>query len=782
MSKASKSKRANSPKRKSQRRLSNWWRGGSKLLIKVMVAGLFLLAFYAVYLDGTVRERFEAQRYQAPALLYSRALVLSPESELSYQRVKAELEALNYSVSPAAREQGEYNERDNSILLHRRAFDFADGFEPSQRIRLRFEAGHLAEVVAWPSQQVLAQARLEPQLIGRFAADSGEDRLLVSLQQVPQLFQDALLLIEDQDFYQHLGVQPAAIARAALANVRAGRTVQGGSTLTQQLVKNMYLTHDQNMWRKFNEAIMALSLDYHFKKEEILEAYFNEVYFGQDRGHAIHGVGLASQYFFGKSVEDLDVAEIALLAGMVKGPGLYDPRRRPDNAERRRELVLRLMYEDDLITQVQYLAALDDPLVHRESTRLVLGERPDYVDFVQRELRQLVPGREWQQTGLRVFTYYDPYLQQQAELAMSSRGGRVDIVELQGAMVVSDYRLGVVRAMVGSIGQVRGGFNRALDASRPIGSLVKPFTYALALESPQDYRLETVLDDSPLTLINERGDEWSPRNFDTEFKGPMTLYQSFVESRNLPAVRVGMAVGPERIRERLYASGFEQQTHAYPSLTLGSVNMSPLQVNQVYSTLVNQGVQQRLTSIEAVYTHWNQPLYQQQRAAQRVFDEGSAYLTNVALQGVVQEGTARSIGQYVSTAGLGGKTGSTNELRDSWFVSYDQRHVVSVWLGHDDNRSAGLSGSTGALPVAGDFWQRLGAVPINRQPPPGIEQGAFDKASGVAVSLTCEDSVYYLPSYQYQAPARHSCDPTNTSKDEEEEERSWFQRIFGRGN
>ncbi|MCC5880251.1 MAG: penicillin-binding protein 1B [Idiomarina sp.] len=784
MTKASKPKRAKRSNKQQPSQRRRWLRAMFTLFGKLMLIGLVVLAFYAVYLDGKVRERFEANRYQAPALLYSRAMVLAPQEGLSYARVKAELQALNYNATATARGPGEYNEREDSILLHRRAFDFADGFEPSQRLRLRFTDGRLAEVVAWPSQQVLPQARLEPQLIGRFAADSGEDRLLVSLSQVPDLLQDTLLLIEDQDFYQHLGVKPSAIARAAVANLRAGRTVQGGSTLTQQLVKNMYLTHDQNLWRKANEAIMALSLDYRFEKEAILEAYFNEVYFGQDRGHAIHGVGLAAQYFFGKSVEDLSPAEIALLVGMVKGPSLYDPRRRPENAERRRELVLRLMFENDLISQVQYLAALEDPLVRRQSTRLVLGERPDYVDLVQRELRQLVPGREWQQTGLRVFTYYDPYVQQQAELAMTSRGGRVNVAELQGAMVIADYTQGVVRALVGNTAQTRAGFNRALDAKRPIGSLVKPFTFAIALETPQDYRLETMLDDSPLTLVNELGVEWSPRNFDGEFKGPLTLYQSFLESRNAPAVHLGMAIGPERVRARLYESGFDERTHAYPSLTLGSVDMSPLQVSQVYSTLLNQGVQQRLTSIEAVYTHWNQPLYQQQRQQQRVFSEAGAYLTNVAMQGVVREGTGRTIAQYVSTSGLGGKTGSTNELRDSWFVSYDQRYLVSVWLGQDDNSAMGLSGSAGALPVAGDFWQRFGVDPIQRQRPEGIKDGAFDKRTGQPVSFACAGEIYHLPTFEYTEPSRHYCDPTQdypTEKEEDEEERSWFQRMFGRG-
>lgn len=787
MAKASKTKSSKPTGKKAQApvkgRRRRWLLAlAAKLMLVVAVLG----AFYTIYLDAQVRERFEANRYQAPALLYSRALWLSPHANVSYARVKAELEALAYSPSAVARQQGEYNEQRQSdgrtILLHRRAFDFADGFEPSQRLLLRFRDDRLHQVLAWPSQQVLTEARLEPQLIGRFAADSGEDRLLVSLEQVPQLMRDTLLLIEDQDFYQHHGVKPTAIARAALVNLRAGRTVQGGSTLTQQLVKNMYLTHDQNLWRKANEAIMALSLDFHFDKDEILEAYFNEVYFGQDRGHAIHGVGLASQYFFGRSVEDLSVAEIALLVGMVKGPSLYDPRRRPENAERRRELVLKLMYEHNLITQVQYLSALEDTLVRRQSTRLVLGERPDYVDLVQRELRQLVPGREWQQTGLRVFTYYDPYIQQQAELAMTTRGGRVDSPDVQGAMVVSDYQQGVVRALVGNIGQQRGGFNRAIDARRPIGSLVKPFTFALALENSSQYRLESMLDDSPITLIDERQREWSPRNFDGEFKGPVTLYQSFIESRNLPAVRLGLDVGVERVRERLYAAGFDESTHAYPSLTLGAVDMSPLQVSQIYSALANRGIQQRLTSIEAVYTHWNQPLYQQQRRVQEVFSTQSAYLTDYALQGVMREGTGRSIRQYVSPAGLAGKTGSTNELRDSWFVSYDNQHVVTVWLGGDDNQSIGLSGATGALPVAGDFWQRLQPQAITRERPYGLQSGAFDRLTGIAVSLECE-TAYHLPSAVYQAPTRRRCSPMDSQQEqseEQEESRSWFQRVFGR--
>jgi penicillin-binding protein 1B len=757
--------------------MKTWMRNSMSLALKLGVISLVLLFFYTVYLDGVVTERFEENRYQAPALLYSRALPLDVTEPVSQAQVEQELAALNYRETTYAREPGEYNVRGDMILLHRRAFEFADGFEPSQRIRLRFADGLLSELLAWPSQQHLEAARLEPQLVGRFSADSGEDRLLVGLDQVPELMQQALLLVEDRDFHQHHGVKPTAIARAALANLAAGRTVQGGSTLTQQLVKNMFLTRAQTLQRKANEAIMAVILDYRFDKDAILEAYFNEVYFGQDRGYAIHGVGLGAQFFYGKSVEDLDPAEMAMMVGMVRGPSLYDPRRRPENAAERRDYVLRLMYEADLISQPQYLAGLEAPLVRKGSSRLVLHDRPDYVDLVQRELRELVPGKAWQQTGLRVFTYLDPYAQQRAEQALSKRGGLLQVEELQGAVVVSDYREGVVRALAGSMTAGQAGFNRALAARRPIGSLVKPFIYTLALEQSSRYRLETMVDDEPLTLVDEQDREWSPQNYDGEFKGPMTLYQSWIESRNIAAVRVGQDLGPDKVRERLYHAGFDQQTHAYPSLLLGSVEMSPLQVTQIYSALANRGQQHRLTSIEAVATHWGQVLYQRQQHQQPVFSEAASYLANYALQGVVREGTASALTFQLEQAGLAGKTGSTNDLRDSWFVSYDNRHLVTVWLGRDDNQPIGLSGSAGAVPVARDFWALHGVENIQRSRPEGVMQGAFDAATGEAVANGC-DNALLLPTQVYDVSDDIDCDGEQVP--DEEDERSWFDRIFGR--
>src|SRR5690554_3936275 len=330
------------------------------ILFKLAIAMGVVLIFYIVYLDSSVTQRFTHARYQAPALIYSEGLALSPEQPVSLTRLLEELRALDYRNSRYARSVGEYQHQGQQVLLYRRSFDLPQQILPAQRVRLLFnDEDVLARIETWPEQNALMELHLEPQFLGRFSSDNAEDRLLVGLEQVPTLLQETLLLIEDQQFYHHWGLRPTSILRAALTNLRAGRTVEGGSTITQQLVKNMFLTHEQTYIRKFNEALMALILDFRFSKDTILETYFNEVYFGQDGAHAIHGIALASQFYFGTTIDALNVEEIAMLVGMIKGPGIYEPRRNPERAKARRDLVLRLMFERELISQTQYLAALD---------------------------------------------------------------------------------------------------------------------------------------------------------------------------------------------------------------------------------------------------------------------------------------------------------------------------------------------------------------------------------------------------------------------------------------
>lgn len=757
-----------------------WLQRFFALLLKLAFLGVVATAFYLIYLDSMLTKRFSDARYEAPALLYSRALLLDSNELITREQIIREFRALDYRESRYARNPGEFQQQGNDILLFRRAFNFPDQFEPGIRARLRFDQSHrLVGIESWPEQISISHLRLEPQLIGRFASDNNEDRLLVGLEQIPVLMQQTLLLVEDQDFYHHYGVKPSAIARAAMANIAAGRTVQGGSTITQQLIKNMYLSRAQTISRKVNEALMALVLDFRFSKDEILEAYFNEVFYGQDGGHAIHGVGLASRYFYGKSPEDLTPAEIAMLVGMVKGPSLYNPYRNPETAADRRDLVLRLMYSDDLINQPQYLAALEAPVVTRASNRLVARARPDYVDYVQRELRELVPGKAWQETGLRVFTYFDPWLQSVTEKAVMDRMELLPDLEIQAAAIVTDYRAGTIRALVGGRMPVQGGFNRAFQARRPIGSLMKPFVYALALEDENQFSLASILIDEELSVRDERGREWQPSNFDNEFKGRVSLYQSWIDSRNIPAIQTALAITPAKIRDRLYALGATGAIHAYPSLALGTINLSPVQVSELYGYLANNGNGYRLSAIAGVTTHRGDLVYLDERKPRAGFRPEAAYLARYASYGVVEHGTGRALGQHIN-APVGGKTGSTNELRDSWFVSFDDRHVLTVWLGRDDNQPIGLTGSRGALPLATNFWQSILIAPLNLSFPAAVGMRSWDSETGLPVGDNCPGTMQ-MPGIIGGVEVA-DCQPEKNEENEDEPPQSWWRRIFSGDN
>lgn len=776
------------------------WLPSWRTWLRLSFTALVVLVFYGVYLDGQLTQRFGYARYQAPALLYSQALVIESQRPLSQQRIVQELKALDYQVGRYARHSGEYQLQDQQLLLHRRAFDFPTHYAPAERFRLLFNsAGYLTRIEAWPSQKELTQVQLEPQFLGRFSSDTGEDRLLIGLEQIPVLMREALILIEDKDFYHHKGVRPTAIMRAALANFMAGRTVQGGSTLTQQLIKNMYLSHEQTYVRKANEAIMALILDKRFAKDEILEAYFNEVYFGQDRGHAIHGVALASQFYFGQFVEDLTVAEIATLVGMIKGPAIYEPRRYPERSQQRRDFVLKRLFEHDLISQTQYLAALESPVRTRSETRLARFNRPDFIDLVQTEMRRLMPDSSWQKTGLRVFTTFDPEQQLLLEQAARSSVAAKQLGELERALLLTEPSTGAVRALIGGRAPVVGGFNRAITAQRPIGSLVKPWIYAMALEQSDRYTLATLLDDSPLRLKNQAGEIWSPNNVDRKFRGPVTLYQSLVHSYNLPVIRLGLELTAERVRTRLKASGIKSEVHAWPSLFLGAIDMNLMDVATLYGALANQGVSEQPYVISAMTTHRGELLYQHEQDSRAVFSPEAAWLTNFALAAAVQTGTAKALA-HLGT-GLSGKTGSTNDLRDSWFVSYDAEHVLTVWVGQDNNEPIGLTGSRGALPLAGAYWQQAG-VALAREAPEAIAWAQVQPTNGVILAerytgenaKPCAGSLY-LPFIGSITSERYNCagelfatDKTVSEQETSQEgqpqtpdatKKPWWRRVFG---
>ncbi|RUO57813.1 penicillin-binding protein 1B [Pseudidiomarina insulisalsae] len=741
-------------------------------LTKLGIALIALLGFYAIYLDSSLTQRFATERYEASAIVYARPLTLQPLAPLRPQQLIEELQQLRYRESAALHQSGTFQQQGSSIVIHRRPFDFADGPQMARKVRVGFNQGRIDQVVSLPEERLLSQFQLDPLVLGQVTGDNGEDRLLLGLERLPSLLIETLLLVEDRDFYHHAGVSLSSIGRAALANLAAMDTVQGGSTLTQQLVKNLYLSREQTLWRKANEALMALIIDFRFSKDEILETYFNEIYFGQDGGRAIHGVGLASRYYFGKQVEELTPAEIAMLVAIVKGPSYYNPHRYPERVQQRRDMILQLMFAQQLISQPAYLAALDERLVPPKPERQGRSWAPHYLAQVKKDLAELQLTGATEPQGLRVFTYFDPLAQQAVESSIAEQLPRFKQSDaLQVAAVIADHQRASLVALVGDRNRQQVGFNRATGAMRQVGSLIKPVIYGLALAQPGSYHLGTIITDAPIELESVNGQRWQPENYDGEYVGSIMLYDALAQSRNIPAVRLGLEAGIENVVAKLRRAGVTSPIPAVPSLTLGSVELSPLQVSELYGVWAHYGRYRRYTTIAALTDHSGLRFYQHQPGAGvEVFDPLTAALVNYGLRGVVNEGTGKHLAQLFGRDALAGKSGTTNDYRDSWFVAYDHERLVTVWLGRDDNQPIGLTGASGALPVVANTFSQLGVVPLATTPPSPLQEQAFHPQTGVPIPMHCDEKRVF-PAFPQQLPEDTNCEGMI-------EEKSWWQKLF----
>jgi len=707
------------------------------LLLGALLCAAVIGGLYGLYLDAVIRARFEGRRWALPGRVYARALEIHPGARISPAEFAQELAALGYRPDAALAHPGTYRHPQGSFELHTRAFDFWDGGEPSRTLRVTFGDGGITALRDLGTEQPLGLARLDPPLIGSFYPDHREDRTLVRLAEVPPLLPQALVAVEDRAFPFHNGVDLRGIARALAANLRAGRVVQGGSTLTQQLVKNYFLSAERTLWRKANEAAMAVLLELRYDKSEILQSYLNEIYFGQQAERAIHGVGLASHFFFGRPVGELDLPQIALLVGLVRGPSLYDPRRHPERAKERRNRVLDLLADQGLVSDAAAGEAQRAPLGVTPESPSGGSPHPAFLDLVRRQLQEDYRDRDLRDAGLRVFTTLDPRVQSAAEAAL---GGRIRELEqrgaagdgpLQGAAVVVHPATGEVLGLVGGREVRYAGFNRALDARRPIGSLVKPAVFLTALEQPERYTLATRVHDEPLNVPLDDGSIWAPANYDHQAHGPVTLYEALVRSHNLATARLGLEVGVERVVDTLHRLGVYQELTPYPALLLGTLELSPLEVAGVYQTLANGGIHSPLRAIRAVVDASGAPLERYPLRLVAGVAPGPLALVDAALRGVVAEGTGSGLQEILPEGwSVAGKTGTTDELRDSWFAGYTADWLGVVWLGQDDNRTCGLTGATGALRVWGDLFARIGGRSLDGTPTEGVEYAWVDRISG----------------------------------------------------
>lgn len=732
------------------------WRG----LLALTVLLTLLVGGYSLYLAKIVRVGFEGTRWAVPARIYARPLELYVGARVTAAQLAQELQFLGYRKVGQVFAGAQWSRQGNRFVVHSRPFAFWDGVEPSRHVVIDLDDGLVMRLRRAAGGDVDLM-RLEPGVIGSIYPAHSEDRVLVRRDQLPGSLVDGLLAVEDRRFFDHAGVDWRGIARAAWANLLAGKVVQGGSTLTQQLVKNFFLTPERSMWRKLNEALMAVIVDARYDKDEILEAYANEVFLGQEGARAIHGFGLAAQFYFGRPLQELQLHETALLVGLVKGASFYNPRRHPQRALQRRNLVIESMQAANMITP-----AAADSARQKDLGVTTVGARqahrvPAFVDLVRRQLRRDYRDEDLTSEGLRIFTAFDPWVQAQAHQALAGRLQSIESARgiktgsLEGAVVVTSVQDGEVQALVGGRAATFAGFNRALDAVRPIGSLVKPAVYLAALAQPQRYTLTTRIDDAEVDMRLPGGQRWQPRNYDREVHGPVPLHLALARSLNLATVNLGLAVGLDEVIDTLRALGVVRDIRPLPSLLLGALSLSPLEVTQVYQSLAAGGFHSPLRAIRAVLDADGQPLQRYPLTVTQSADPSAVFLLNRNLVEVTRQGTGAGLRALLGDElQVAGKTGTTNDLRDSWFAGFSGDRVATVWVGRDDNGTMGLTGSQGALPVWGELMRSIDTTPLQLSPPAGIEYHWVDSNGRLAAEDCVEAQAFpYVAGSQPSMPS-----------------------------
>jgi penicillin-binding protein 1B len=671
-----------------------------------------------VYLYVQVTNRFEGQLWTFPSRVYSDRIALAPRGAIGSTAVVEQLRRNGYAPTDAIPARpGEYRLKARTLELYRRSFAAPTWSLPAKRFRMRFDGARIASIEDERGGSV-DRLELEPELLALMFGPRQEEREFLRLADVPRSFVDAVLAAEDSRFYSHHGVDFLAIGRAGAANLRSGRIVQGGSTITQQTVKNLQLGQERTWWRKIREVLLALVLDGKYDKDRILEVYLNEVYLGQRGPVAICGVQAASRYYFGRDLRDLSLAEMALLAGLIRSPGSYNPFVHPEQAVARRNQVLEAMTELG--------TARPEAAERARGERLRLGSggagfarAPYVVDLVRSQLSELYPPRALAEEGIRIFTTIDTLVQEQGEASLRAGLDRLETgraplrktaaagKHLQGLMIVLDPDTGAVLALVGGRDYQGSQFNRAVQAKRQPGSCFKPFVYLAGFEAAGEgseggLTPATVLEDEPLE-IQAGGKLWRPMNYDGEFRGPVTARAALEKSLNVPTVTAARHVGLPEVISVAERCGITSRLQPLPSLALGAQEVTPLELATAYATLANQGTRVSPRVIREVVSADGTLLPTERTRRLQAVTPQAAFLVTSVLRGVLTEGTAASAGALGFAGDAAGKTGTTDDMRDSWFVGYTPDLLSLVWVGFDDNSRTGLTGATGALPIWVDF-------------------------------------------------------------------------------
>lgn len=672
-----------------------------KLLLKslIFVAGFFvgLLTpwyFYINYVTDTIVQ----DQWEIPSIVYARALELYEGQNLSPEALSFELDLLGYQATSLKPKIGQYKYQDGTFLIATKGFNFPDSPTQPQSISLSLEQQQITAM----SPQL---ARLEPPIIGRFFTSNFENRRPIKLIEIPETMVKGLQAVEDRDFKNHHGVSWFGILRAAIKNLMAGEVVQGGSTITQQLVKNKLHYNHNSLLRKLHEALAATLLESKLSKAEILESYFNEVYWGQDGKVAVHGVVEAAQYYFSKPVARLSIAEQALLIGVVKGPSWYNPYRQTKRALLRRDVVLNSWLETGVINKKQHQTAKSASLGLSKSRQLKT-DFDDYMDVVKTQIKQQFSLPDLNSNGLQIFTSMDPYIQFKTTQTARKTSDWLDI-KTESAILVSGAKNGELLAVSGSK-SANSHYNRALLAKRQIGSLIKPMVYLAGLELLPGFNLSSTIEDKPITLKTADKKNWRPGNWDNKSMGSISAEDALVYSRNQATVDLGQKITLPKFIRFLRQMGLQVQRNTHPALFLGAIELTPFEVQHLFGIFSSRGANQYINAIRYVTDKDNQILGRSKQVmghslSVRYIDE-----INAAMNQVTTRGTAKKLTlNFGLPSPLFGKTGTTNQGRDSWYVGFNHDYLATVWVGQDDNKPTDYSGSSGALILWGHLFKNL---------------------------------------------------------------------------
>ncbi len=717
-------------------------------LLVVTSSGLVFGAWYLKRLEDTVTEKFEKPFSSFPSKIYSDSYLLYVGINLRLDELAEKLRRLGYfEVQAAPKRKGEYRVvRQGVMEIYLHDFDFPTEKRPGVPIRISQQGSMVGRIENLATGKDMFDLELEPELVTGLYERIWQERKLVKLADVPPLLVKAILAVEDERFYSHSGVDPIGILRAMWVNIRRMSFQQGGSTLTQQLMKNFFLTDERTLSRKVPEAIMALIAERKYSKETILENYLNEIYLGQRGSQGIFGVSQAAQFYFAKPLSDLTLGESALIAGLIRAPNRLSPYRSTEAATKRRNVVLTKLLEDHIITRRQYETVMHEKLPDRPLVK-VSNDAPFYVDYLRRELDENYSNAVLTKEGLRIFSSLDLQLQRKAERALVEGLKKLEASHpalrrkgndsLEGAIIVMRPQTGEIKAMVGGRNYPKSQFNRVFQAKRQPGSIFKPFVYLAALmyggQSGVKYTPYTVINDSQFTW-NYDGKEWHPNNYHNEYFGAVTFRRALEGSLNSATGRVAQDVGIRRVRDVAQRLGIQSPLPAVPSLALGSAEVTPLEVAVAFSTIANGGVRTRPLAVKLVMDQSGQPLEKRDVRVEQVINPQLAYMMNNLLKGVLDRGTATAARRMGFTRPAAGKTGTTNDYKDAWFVGYTPDLLAVVWVGFDGPSKLNLSGSEAALPIWTEFMKSATAdMPVTNfvepDPPPESAEGVTSKCS-----------------------------------------------------